>query len=972
MANYPTGYSSWIADAELTAKHHGARWLAGTYSATIDNAIIFGQYEPWYGFRRLASHLGGDVDLETYAEAAEDAWRPFSTDDSGQVPGYYHYTDGFRVDWVQNADTVSRDALIDQAVSASYTTGSSSATMKDEFYSREVAYAVLGYINSEVFCATSHNTRMEPMLELILADVGASVNINGSTTLSAGGHIEQWLGSLTTNSSGDVTGGTHNFDIGGWDGSTPDTGVEQGFAPFMGAITGWTLIAHYENAASINGGITPDARIITKLVRLFDAMWAYYWVEADASMKYRWFEPDGVTERTDGAPALNNEMAPIYWWLFKQTGSIRHLQRGDALFNGTNGYESLTYRGVSTAAYLSKEFNELLRWTIDGLEWRAEGVDAVAAFTSKATGAWSATGQTTWNEVGAPAAGDTVFIDAGHVVTYDADITHTAAITVNGTLQGSGARVLTLSNTTLTVAAGGALTNTGGIFEIKIGAAHNQASAAVTIGASSGSRATVTGSSTSNYIKFTDGGFIRGGKVTAQRTDFSKVGTSASVASFTFWPNNTDTFSWIDCTFDADCGKLDNSSVIGSGTIFKVEDCTFLSTGTILGIQLANSAIGAGTRSVQRNWFGGTVGTSASGGQFYDVTFKHNVICGGLYTGDASDQPWSSSSGYNIIRWPGVSAMNVKQTTSTSLPWFLHIHNPSASISNCRGIVPTNQRNVTIAGWIIEPGDTDTVGDIIPAQNPGSARTWIVENNLLLPNKNGAHAGQFVSLLGGANTTFSSIAHNTWISDTSGGESGAISYGEAYAGRADLIGAIKSNLVWSPSAGGGYVFERRNLGTVADGCASGNVTHNGKWNLTTGNFGVGYRDAAAANMYSSGSPGANDVTLSADPFVDSSRRITTWAVARGYSVASDYATRSSDAYEALKTTPQTRIEDLIDYVQDGWKVTAATLNGTAHDGGVIGALGYQALGGSSYTSTAQGPLFSPAFSPANPPLIGIL
>ena len=562
-----------------------------------------------------------------------------------------------------------------------------------------------------------------------------------------------------------------------------------------------------------------------------------------------------------------------------------------------------------------------------------------AAFTSKATGNWSATGQTTWNEVGAPAAGDTVTINTGHVVTYDADITHTAAITVNGTLRGSGARVLTLSNTTLTVAAGGAITNTGGIFEIKIGAAHNQASAAVTIGASSGSRATVTGSSTTNYIKFTDGGFIHGGKCNCQRTDFSKVGTT-SVASFLTWPNNTDTFSWDDCTFDADCGKIDNTVVLGSGTIFVIEDCTFLATGVNVSTSLATSAIGAGTRSIQRNWFGGTLGNSASGGSWYDVTLKHNVICGGLYTTDSSDQPWSSSSGYNVIRWLGANAMNVKQTTSTSLPWYQHIHNPSASINNCRGIVPTNHRNVTIAGWIIEPGDTDTTGDIIPAQNPGSARSWIVESNLLLPNKNGAHAGQFVSMLGGANTTFSSIAHNTWISDSSTGESGAISYGETYAGHAGIVGAIKSNLVWSPSAGGGYVFVRRSLATTADGCSSGNVTHNGKWNLTTGDQGVGYDDTAGSGMYSSGSPGANDVTLSADPFVDSSRRITTWAVARGYSVASDYATRSSDAYEALKTSPQTRIEDLFTYVKEGWNVKAASLNGTAHDAGVIGALPY--------------------------------
>lgn len=567
-----------------------------------------------------------------------------------------------------------------------------------------------------------------------------------------------------------------------------------------------------------------------------------------------------------------------------------------------------------------------------------------ATFTSKASGLWSATGQTTWNEVGAPAAGDTVTINAGHVIDYDADITHTAAITVYGTLRGSGgARVLTLSNVVLTVKAGGAITNTGGIFEIKIGAANNQASVGVVIGESSGSRATVTGESTTNYIKFTDGAFLRGGKCNCQRTDFSKVGTVASVAAFAFYPSTSDTFSWTNCTFDADCGWIQNTVALNAAAIFVLEDNIFLSTGQNLTTSLATGAITSGTRSIQRNWFGGSLGTSGGTGRWYDVTLKHNVICGGLYNNDSADYPWSSSSGYNVIRWLGTGGLVVKTTTTTSLPWYLHIHNPSGVINNCRGISPTIRRDMTVAGWIIEPGNTDSTGDIIPTPTPAGATSWVVENNLVLPNKDGAHAGQFLSLLGSANVTYSSVAHNTWIADTASGESGAISYGETYAGHAGIIGAIKSNLVWAPSSGGGYVFQRRNTATTADGCSSGNITHNGKWNLSTGDYGVGYDDTAGTGMFSSGSPGTSDVTLSADPFVDSTRRITTWAVARGYSVASDYATRSSDAYEALKTSIQTRIEDLFDYVQDGWSVDDSALNGTAHDGGVIGAMGYTPL-----------------------------
>ena len=41
----------------------------------------------------------------------------------------------------------------------------------------------------------------------------------------------------------------------------------------------------------------------------------------------------------------------------------------------------------------------------------------MANFTSKAIGNWNATGQTTWNEVGYPVAGDGVTVQNTHIVT---------------------------------------------------------------------------------------------------------------------------------------------------------------------------------------------------------------------------------------------------------------------------------------------------------------------------------------------------------------------------------------------------------------------------------------------------------------------------------------------------------------------------------------------------------------------------
>lgn len=328
---YPANYNTWLANAVLTAKHHGARWAAGAYSATVDSAILYGQYEPWYGMRRMAEHIGGDSELTAYAKASESAWLPYTVKNGGRIHGYYNYTDGFGL----SENPAARNALVVQSRSAAYATGSTLAIMNSEALSREVAYAVTGYINAEVYCGAARNDRLPSYIELMVGD---------------GGHIEQWLGGIQTDDDGSIVAGTeslHRFADG-----------KEGFAPFMGAITAWALIAT-EKLGPL------DAHIVPKLTRLFDAMWPLYWLPG--GMKYRWVS-------TTPATALNNEMAPIYWWLYLKTGQRRFLERGDALFDATAKCESLTYRGAATQVYLSKEFNELIRWTFDGLQWRAEGV----------------------------------------------------------------------------------------------------------------------------------------------------------------------------------------------------------------------------------------------------------------------------------------------------------------------------------------------------------------------------------------------------------------------------------------------------------------------------------------------------------------------------------------------------------------------------------------------------------------------
>ncbi len=78
----------------------------------------------------------------------------------------------------------------------------------------------------------------------------------------------------------------------------------------------------------------------------------------------------------------------------------------------------------------------------------------MSAFTSKATGNWSASGQTTWNEVGIPGPGDVATINALHTVTVDAD-------TTSG--DGSNSAIVIAALGTLEIAAGIVLTLDGAI-----------------------------------------------------------------------------------------------------------------------------------------------------------------------------------------------------------------------------------------------------------------------------------------------------------------------------------------------------------------------------------------------------------------------------------------------------------------------------------------------------------------------------
>ena len=172
---------------------------------------------------------------------------------------------------------------------------------------------------------------------------------------------------------------------------------------------------------------------------------------------------------------------------------------------------------------------------------------------------------------------------------------------------------------------------------------------------------------------------------------------------------------------------------------------------------------------------------------------------------------------------------------------------------------------------------------------------------------------------GNANVTIV-CEHNTYIS-TNAGETGC-GYGETYSGH-DGIVSIKSCLAWSPNSGEASIGIRQ-AGSVQQTVAS-TWDYNAVWNARTGTDGSGYNSLSAGTIFSSGSPGANDVAISGDPFVDRTRNLPTWdAALGGPGTAANAIAELAKRNDATGYNTDYSIAALVTWVKDGFKVLAYT------------------------------------------------
>lgn len=280
--------------------------LAQSSPLTEDERLTATQYDPEAVFYQIQDYTK-DPNWVVCATRAEVVYRDhYVLPNNGLIPGYWNFTRGLALDYLKTGDTISQTAVVLISTNAAYAADYTPLSWTvDESMSREVAYAIHSYLDAESV-GEAHRSRTEALVSQAL------------------GHIDQWFVSQTA----------------------------EYVRPFIFALTAHALIHYHED--------TQDPRVLPALEIGAEWIWERCWLPSDESFAYTdRVVPSGGTEP---APDLNLLIAPVYAWLWRQTGDPTHLERADKIFAG----------GVKGAWLVgAKQFNQNYRYSFDYIRWRS-------------------------------------------------------------------------------------------------------------------------------------------------------------------------------------------------------------------------------------------------------------------------------------------------------------------------------------------------------------------------------------------------------------------------------------------------------------------------------------------------------------------------------------------------------------------------------------------------------------------------
>ena len=317
-----------IDDWERNMVEYGHKWGNALQNETdYIEKFKLRYYDAQRVHEQIGAYLGEIRPWRAYGQEADSNYKIYLEKADFQAVGWQRFPHGLYLDWEHTGDNQSRDYLEKLRDRPPFSFPiNQHAEWAQQKYSREIAYSIESHIVAERAGYPRQAERLSKLVDLAL------------------GHIDIW-----------VTKDYIDRD--------PDWQFCQAF---MTGLTASALIQYYERSVELD---TPDGRITPALERLADFLWDEMWVadvDGTGYGAFKYVQPgiSGVGGESP-APDLNQLIAPMFAWLYLQTGDGAWLQRGDAIFAGGVELANLT---------TAKLFNQNYRDSFRFVEWRSEAI----------------------------------------------------------------------------------------------------------------------------------------------------------------------------------------------------------------------------------------------------------------------------------------------------------------------------------------------------------------------------------------------------------------------------------------------------------------------------------------------------------------------------------------------------------------------------------------------------------------------
>lgn len=300
---------------EQNMQHFGSQWCSDPAQLTQWEGNVW-YYDGTRVFYQIADYRGENVWKNTCINNTLWLYRDLIFNSYPGIQGWRVFPHGLYRHYQETDDRTSRNAILKLANESVWTDAGGAVTPD---YSRETAYLIHAFLYQEYLGAGKHY-RIERAVAMAL------------------GHLDQIARSRT----------------------------EARIKPFMLGLTFEALIHYYEQ--------TGDPRIPPAIKQAAEWLWydSGLWNAGAGSFLYinGYFPGEDPPEP---APDLNLLIAPVYAWLYSETGDDRYRHIGDAIFTGGiardvdgDGF----YEKGACLACNGKFFSQSYRWSFDFVRWR--------------------------------------------------------------------------------------------------------------------------------------------------------------------------------------------------------------------------------------------------------------------------------------------------------------------------------------------------------------------------------------------------------------------------------------------------------------------------------------------------------------------------------------------------------------------------------------------------------------------------